>query len=753
MLFLSLASSLEEEKPRRVSLQIDQTLMAMHLHSGASGGGSMNGHVNEAQSSAAGAASNRSVERILDDAQMSGELCLSGRSLKTFPSLAKHNLIDTCKADLSRNRFAEVPAEVCAFVFAEQLNLSENLIRSVPDAFSRLRCLVELDLSRNNLTAFPVVFCKLPLQILLLDHNRISSIPEEIGQMRCLKELGLSCNELTRLPLQISTVTTLRSLDLRKNRLSEFPTEVIKVPLTHLDLSENEISTLPLSLISMTSLQTIHLSHNPLECPAAQICAKGKIHIFKSLERLKMGKILPNGSEVTPARKTSLGFMGRMQSMPEKERSPYAHLSPATKSLPNGSDSPKTLSPLVPLLTSSFSKKPDPPVYAVPDSTLRPVPQSPSCPVNLSSIAPLSNGHLAVTQSSSNNSSTPSSSATEVPCSEGAQSVDSSGASNEEVSASSKSSNDTKDTEKKTVKISSQIPKKNISPSHVPNGTALRTPKGSIASHSPTPRGTTKPVSATAATNGRVVAPHDYSSRSKSSTNVHAEPASNGVDGKETTPVESVRTPSTRPTYQKPPMGRRESGSSGGKPSALGSTVPSKHKSPADKSDGKDPNPNFTIRRQQEQLREESEKIDALRKHLEARLKLKLPEDLMDALQDGVMLCHFVNSIRPRSVVSIHVPSPTQSGVLKLTSAKCRRNVENFLEACRRLGVPDAQICTSADILEAKSPVKICSSIHHLLTNEEKAPKRGGTTAGTTPRSSALFSARSTTALRDVSLV
>ena len=61
----------------------------------------------------------------------------------------------------------------------------------------------------------------------------------------------------------------------------------------------------------------------------------------------------------------------------------------------------------------------------------------------------------------------------------------------------------------------------------------------------------------------------------------------------------------------------------------------------------------------------------------------------MEALQDGVMLCHFVNSIRPRSVVSIHVPSNTQTGVLKLTSAKCRRNVENFLEACRRLGVPD----------------------------------------------------------------
>ena len=53
------------------------------------------------------------------------------------------------------------------------------------------------------------------------------------------------------------------------------------------------------------------------------------------------------------------------------------------------------------------------------------------------------------------------------------------------------------------------------------------------------------------------------------------------------------------------------------------------------------------------------------------------------------MLCHLVNMIRPRSVISIHVPQVTQAGVVKLTPAKSRRNVENFLDACRRLGVSD----------------------------------------------------------------
>ncbi|XP_060540932.1 DISP complex protein LRCH3-like isoform X4 [Pantherophis guttatus] len=79
--------------------------------------------------------------------------------------------------------------------------------------------------------------------------------------------------------------------------------------------------------------------------------------------------------------------------------------------------------------------------------------------------------------------------------------------------------------------------------------------------------------------------------------------------------------------------------------------------------------------------------IEQLRKNIESRLKVSLPSDLSAALTDGVVLCHLANHVRPRSVPSIHVPSPA---VPKLTMAKCRRNVENFLEACRKIGVPQS---------------------------------------------------------------
>ncbi|NXY80823.1 LRCH3 protein, partial [Alcedo cyanopectus] len=109
------------------------------------------------------------------------------------------------------------------------------------------------------------------------------------------------------------------------------------------------------------------------------------------------------------------------------------------------------------------------------------------------------------------------------------------------------------------------------------------------------------------------------------------------------------------------------------------------------------------VRQNSKQREEELELIEQLRKNIESRLKVSLPSDLGAALTDGVVLCHLANHVRPRSVPSIHVPSPA---VPKLTMAKCRRNVENFLEACRRIGVPQDNLCSPSDILQLNLSVK-----------------------------------------------
>ncbi|KAL1397496.1 hypothetical protein pipiens_000246, partial [Culex pipiens pipiens] len=102
----------------------------------------------------------------------------------------------------------------------------------------------------------------------------------------------------------------------------------------------------------------------------------------------------------------------------------------------------------------------------------------------------------------------------------------------------------------------------------------------------------------------------------------------------------------------------------------------------------------FTMRREFDKQKEETELIEQLRQIIETRLKMTLPEDIAPALTDGVVLCHLANHVRPRSVGSIHP---------KLTMARCRRNVDNFLDACRRIGVDEELICSCQDIVPAPS--------------------------------------------------
>uniref|UniRef100_A0A8C7YFV8 Calponin-homology (CH) domain-containing protein n=1 Tax=Oryzias sinensis TaxID=183150 RepID=A0A8C7YFV8_9TELE len=95
-----------------------------------------------------------------------------------------------------------------------------------------------------------------------------------------------------------------------------------------------------------------------------------------------------------------------------------------------------------------------------------------------------------------------------------------------------------------------------------------------------------------------------------------------------------------------------------------------------------------------------------------SRIPTTLPEDLGEALSNGVILCQLVNHIRPRSIAIIHVPSPA---VPKLSSPKSRLNVENFIAACRKLGVPEVSLVLLSAVLPC---------VTALLTTEEDPVSR-----------------------------
>lgn len=121
---------------------------------------------------------------------------------------------------------------------------------------------------------------------------------------------------------------------------------------------------------------------------------------------------------------------------------------------------------------------------------------------------------------------------------------------------------------------------------------------------------------------------------------------------------------------------------------------------------------NFTMRREYDKHKEEIELITQLRQIIKSRLKINLPDDIASSLQDGVYLCHLANYVKPRSVASIHVPSATTP---KLTVTRCRRNVDNFLDACRKIGVDEKLVCCAADILEGRGAVQVAITVVELI--------------------------------------
>ncbi|XP_021371748.1 leucine-rich repeat and calponin homology domain-containing protein 3-like isoform X3 [Mizuhopecten yessoensis] len=229
----------------------------------------------------------RTIDRVFEDAQHTGEINLSGRKLKEYPKSvsAKYDLVDTIGADLSKNRLQDVPKEVCDFGSMEKLNCYHNVLKFLPDALVQLQALTHLNISRNQLSMIPTFISQLhQLEVLIASHNKLVSLPEEIGVLDKLMEIDVSCNEISHLPSQIGDLKSLRSLNVRRNLLIELPIEISKLNLRKLDFSSNKISKIPTLFRKIETLEEIVLDNNPLTQPPAHVCTKGKQHIMKFLQ-------------------------------------------------------------------------------------------------------------------------------------------------------------------------------------------------------------------------------------------------------------------------------------------------------------------------------------------------------------------------------------------------------------------------------------------------------------------------------------
>ncbi|XP_055500745.1 leucine-rich repeat and calponin homology domain-containing protein 1 isoform X2 [Leucoraja erinacea] len=678
----------------------------------------------------------RSLERALAEAAGSGTLGLSGRKLKEFPrSAAGHDLSDTVQADLSKNRLNEVPLEVCHFISLETLNLYHNCIKVIPDTVINLQALMNLNLSRNQLSTLPLCICALPLKVLVVSNNKLVSLPEDIGQLKCLMELDVSCNEITTLPQQMGQLQSLRELNVRRNYLQILPEELADLPLVKLDFSCNKIVSIPICYRNMKHLQNIQMDNNPLQSPPAQICIKGKVHIFKylNIEACRIDKtaeclyqpsmekapvpqrvcgsiedIYPdkkqdfdsgigsdNGdkrlSATEPSDEDTASLTFQMAHISEEEHlnKQEEYLNVGTMKVQSDQEPKDVLRHNVvgDGLSSDFrtymkGREPEEPLRIEEDSSWT-IEQMPN-----------TDHHLDTEAEVAEHTSSPEGIVQEQ------QRLNLNFQDISGVDLYPLQMDKTACLKLQTSPINGETPK--INPS------AKFSSYQDLASFcvdedSPSEKESRmaelefqrkREIMLEKARHEAQVASQRLEwQKSKQTTNESGEKNESQNEDEEKTPtVRHTLSPVASPTA---PFGLKPR-------SAFFRSL--RHIDSMD--------PQFTIRRKMEQMREEKEHIEQLRENIENRLKIDLPEEIGAALMDGVVLCHLVNHIRPRSVLSIHVPS---LAVPKLSMAKCRRNVENFLEACRKMGVPEEKLCLPHHILEGKGLLKVSMTVQALL--------------------------------------
>uniref|UniRef100_A0A674MY94 Leucine rich repeats and calponin homology domain containing 2 n=1 Tax=Takifugu rubripes TaxID=31033 RepID=A0A674MY94_TAKRU len=553
----------------------------------------------------------RSLDRVLEDAVSSGILNLSGRKLREYPGLS-YDLTDTTQADLSKNRFTEIPPEVCLFAPLESLNLYHNCIKCIPEAIINLQMLTYLDISRNLLSVLPKYLFNLPLKVLLVSNNKLLSIPEEIGKAKDLMELDVSCNEIQALPAQVGRLQALRELNIRRNCLHMLPEELADLPLIRLDFSCNKITEIPAAYRKLRQLQHIILDNNPMQSPPAQICLKGKVHIFKflNIQACRLDK-KPDTLDLPSLGKRCLPqpLTDSMEDFyPSKNHGPDSGI---------GSDSgDKRLSTTEPSDDDTVS------LHSQVSETAR------------ADALSLSDKEQLVEE---------------------------------------------EDDELKEVLDLRKIAVQLLQQEQQNRSTGVLLP-----------------------THG------DFCLQPSSSCSFDGSLKLDQSDSEskwpEIPPVLNQNEDRKKNKYLRKDYLKVQA-------RAIVSFINTAF-SRGSRQEYNSTEPSFTMRRKMEHLREELEQIGLLRQNIESRLKVLLPDDVGAALMDGVVLCHLANNISPRSVASIHVPSPA---VPKLSMAKCRRNVENFLDACKKIGVPQDKLCLPHHILEERGLVKVGVTVQALL--------------------------------------
>lgn len=223
------------------------------------------------------------------------KLDLSSNQLMGEIAPALSSLNNLVRLDISHNRLTGDPAALIIPLF----NLKEISIGNNNFAFADLNTFLQnfpalrvLDLSQLGLTAVPSNISTLTsLESLNLSNNTISQNFGALSALANLKELNFSGNQLIQIPSQLSSLTGLTSLDLSRNLFATSYSAALASlkNLEWLSLADNQITAFPTELSQLKKLVHFNISDNKISG------GFGSLLVLKDLEQLYLDKNLISG--------------------------------------------------------------------------------------------------------------------------------------------------------------------------------------------------------------------------------------------------------------------------------------------------------------------------------------------------------------------------------------------------------------------------------------------------------------------------
>ncbi|KAL2260067.1 hypothetical protein VTK26DRAFT_6040 [Humicola hyalothermophila] len=181
---------------------------------------------------------------------------------KLPPSLSRANKLTYL--DVSNNRLEQLEhAELDGLVGLLKLNLANNRLNHLPSYFGAYSVLRTLNISSNFLEKFPPFLCNLESLVDLdLSFNLISTLPEEIGKLRNLEKFVITNNRLSgSFPATFKKLSNLRELDIKYNTITNIDVVTQLPKLEILTADHNSISQV---VATFERIRSLKLNSNPI---------------------------------------------------------------------------------------------------------------------------------------------------------------------------------------------------------------------------------------------------------------------------------------------------------------------------------------------------------------------------------------------------------------------------------------------------------------------------------------------------------